>query len=104
VDLRVATRADGGQVVAITGDIDFAAVADIREAVIRLSEAASPLQIDLAGVTFIDSVGLGELVWLRTHAGACQAGLLLDNVPPHVARLLAMTGLDGLVVVGPRMF
>jgi anti-anti-sigma factor len=96
VDLRVATHTGGAHVVAITGDIDYAGVAEIREAVTQLPGADSPLQIDLAGVTFIDSVGLGELVWLRTHARCCQAGLVLDNVPAHVARLLAMTGLDSL--------
>jgi anti-sigma B factor antagonist len=56
--------------------------------------AAHPrVVIDLEGVTFLDSTGIGALVAIRTAALDNGKELRVRNVPPRVARLLSITGL-----------
>ncbi len=53
--------------------------------------------IDLADVTFLDSLGLGTLVGLKVSAineGYCQ--LRLENLTPRLQELLSLTNLTKL--------
>ena len=61
--------------------------------------SAGAVVIDLAGVTFIDSTGLGALVKLE-HALAARSGRLAIACPEGPARLLLdVTGLTELLAV-----
>ena len=81
----------------VSGDVDVATVGDI---IARAEEAFvgadGALVIDLGGVTFIDSSGLGALV--RIHKSAQEKGLSmrLVNVPASVSRIFDLTGLGSL--------
>ncbi|MFZ3557164.1 STAS domain-containing protein [Streptomyces sp. BH055] len=50
--------------------------------------------LDLSGVSFCDSVGLGLLVGVWRQAEAGEAVLVLACVPEQVRRIIATTGLD----------
>lgn len=82
---------------AVSGDLDLADVEDFVDHARRLLDGgAAVIEIDLGGVTFIDSSGLGALV--RVQRAATDAGrrLRLARVPYPVTRILALTGLSDL--------
>lgn len=88
-------------VLAVSGDLDIAAVDDFLHRAGALL-GAGVLEVDLGAVTFIDSTGLGALVQLRRQADAAGAQVRLTNVPARVGRLLELTGLTGLLTDGPE--
>ncbi len=75
VDLGVEVmKQDGAAVLRVTGEIDVATAPRLREHVVTLvAEGETRLVVDLEGVDFIDSTGLGALVGalkrVRTHGG-----------------------------------
>ncbi|MFJ9376157.1 STAS domain-containing protein [Streptomyces sp. NPDC101455] len=63
----------------------------------RALEALTPcplVVVDLSGVTFCDSSGFNALLRLRRRAEEAGSRLALAAPPGHVARLLALTGVD----------
>jgi len=98
----VTTDVDSWSVVAVTGELDMATAPRLRQEVHRLTgQGRSRVVVDLAGVEFLDSTGLGVLVGIlkrvRSHGGA----LRLVAPPEQVRRLLALTRLDQILDVYP---
>lgn len=60
------------------------------------STESTELLLDLAGVTFLDSLGVGALVKLDQLAADKQRKLVLRNPSERVVRLLEMVGLDNV--------
>jgi anti-anti-sigma factor len=88
---------DGARTLTVTGEVDLSSVETfLSEADACLREADTVLALDLGGVTFIDSSGLGTLVRIRNLAHDRDKRLVLANVPASVERLLALTGLGGV--------
>ena len=56
------------------------------------------IALDLTPVERIDAAGIAALVTL--YANACQAGhsFTVSNAQPHVARILALVGLDRILM------
>jgi anti-sigma B factor antagonist len=82
---------------AVSGEVDIAVVETLlADARACLNADVSELVIDLGGVTFIDSSGLGALVRLRNEATQAEKKIALAQVPPAVVRLFEVTGLTGI--------
>jgi anti-sigma B factor antagonist len=87
-------RAPTEAVVSLKGAIDMSSVAQMSSAVEHLLVDAPPrVVLDLAGVTFCDSQGLGTLVSLSQKARMVQSVLVLTNVGDFLQRVLDVTGL-----------
>jgi anti-anti-sigma factor len=100
--LRVTSRRTGPRVVvALDGELDMAGAGMVlREVRHHLGSDVEVLEIDGAGLAFVDSVGLRALLSLQTEAGA--KGVTYGvAASPHLTRLLRLTGLtDVLTLVG----
>ena len=82
-------------VLALHGDIDIAAVAEIEASGgLDVAAATTAVTVDLGEVTFIDSTGLGLLVTLHKRA---PHGIRLRNVPNNAAKVLELTGLSDVL-------
>jgi anti-sigma B factor antagonist len=97
--LKLDRRRDGRRaVVSLAGDLDVATVPALRAA--ALAALAEPdcdqLVLDLAGLTFIDSTGIGCWIELRNRSEEGGQALVLDSVPPAALRTLRIAGLAGL--------
>lgn len=87
-------REDGGCTLTASGEVDIATVEEFLAVAGSCLESGSDLlEIDLSGVTFIDSSGLGALVRLRNEGAERDVRITLVAVPAKVARLLELTGL-----------
>ncbi len=96
VDVREEAR---GTVVTVSGELDVAS-SQILEQELEKLQAAATVIVDLRGLTFIDSTGLGVLV--RSHQLAKERSRRFGLVrgDGQVNRLLTLTGLDGELLVG----
>jgi anti-sigma B factor antagonist len=95
VELSVVTRREGVRmVISVTGEIDVYTAPTLRE---RLNELVADgeyhLVVDMAGVDFLDSTGLGVLVGglkrARSHEGTLQ--LVCDQ--EKILKVFRITGL-----------
>jgi anti-anti-sigma factor len=80
----------------LSGEIDIASAEDLRLAGARsvdLVGPGEPLEIDVAGVSFIDSSGLGALVSIRRLAETTGHRTVLLGLSSSIERLLELTGL-----------
>ena len=94
----------GWTVVHVFGELDVATSPTLREQLIRLvGEGRSRLVLDLEGVDFLDSTGLGTIVSalkrVRTHDG----DLRLVCTQTRISRLFEITGLDKAVPLAPTL-
>lgn len=95
-DLEVSVGQEGGvSVVTAVGDVDVSNAAKLRDALDRvLANGESRLVVDLRGVSFMDSTGLGILVGRLKVVRARRGSMRLVCVAPRMLRVLAITGLD----------
>jgi anti-sigma B factor antagonist len=94
ITLDVKQRA-GWHVLTITGELDVATAPQVRnEIVALLTDGATDLVLDLTGVPFVDSFGLGVLVGALKRTRNSGGRLVLVTTEPPVLQLLALTGLD----------
>jgi anti-anti-sigma factor len=90
-------------VLAVSGDLDISGVEDFLSHASRLLDLDTHvIDVDLGGVTFVDSSGLGALVRLQKRANADGRQLRLANVPRPVTRVLELTGLTDLFTKRPE--
>ncbi|WP_328535337.1 STAS domain-containing protein [Streptomyces sp. NBC_00344] len=95
-DLTCTVRtSSAGPVLALAGELDHHTVPLAQEALADATpEPGQQLTIDLTGLAFCDSSGIGLLIAARNTALAARAGIALASVPEHVARVFRITGLD----------
>lgn len=95
---------DRASVVRLIGELDADDAPTVRallaEQVLR---GPGSLVVDLSGLTFIDSAGLAALV--AAHKGTRTAGtsLLLAAPTPAVVKVLAITGLNAVLMTAPSV-
>ena len=69
----------------------------LRQIVARhIAAGQTEIVLDLAGLTYIDSSGLGELVRCRTLLSSKNGKLKLRNLPKRVYDRLSVTRLESL--------
>ncbi|WP_327586447.1 STAS domain-containing protein [Nonomuraea sp. NBC_00507] len=87
--------ASASTLVHLAGDIDIFTTAQLRQRLLNaLSHSSSLLILDLSQVTFCSAGGLGVLLGAQGRAQARGITLALTGMPPFMAQLLRVTGLD----------
>ena len=89
------------RVIRIRGDLDLLAVERLRDALLDATSRDDPRQVvvDLTGVTFIDSTGLGVLVGARTRLLDRGVPLRLVVDAEQLLRTLRISSLARLFTV-----
>lgn len=96
LELSRQERADG-VCIAVTGELDIRTAPDLRTAAMQgAAERPGTVEIDLSGVSFMDSSGLGTLVSIKRDLEEAQSTLVLSSVPSKVMRILQLTRMDSL--------
>jgi anti-anti-sigma factor len=94
------TERDGWTVVMPVGDLDLSSAPDLRRHLVAaVAATGGRVVVDLAGVHFVDSQGLGTLVGGLKRARSRGGDLRLAHPPDDVAAILELTGLDRAFIV-----
>ncbi|MFB9234964.1 STAS domain-containing protein [Plantactinospora siamensis] len=87
-------------ILGLAGEIDMLTATRLSAVVNEaLADPPPRIVLDLAGVTFCDSQGLGTLVVLSRKASHAQSLLILTNVGDFLLRVLDITGLRSALMV-----
>lgn len=88
-------------VVAPKGEIDYGNVAQLRGALVDLSQGdATEVIVDLGGVTFVDSTALSVLVQAKQRLEESNRRMSVVEPLPRVLRVLELAGLRDYLVEG----
>jgi len=101
VALSIETEAKGDAVVlCLSGSAGMESCHLLNERLMEASEGSPKLMVlDLAGLEFICSLGLGSIVAAYLRMTRAKGRLRLVAPPPHVRELLHITKLDTLLEV-----
>jgi anti-sigma B factor antagonist len=99
--VSVTSRAGRGcTVVRVAGDLDLASAPDLRAGLQQaVDDGGDTIVLDLAGVPFIDSSGLGTIVLTYKDLQQRAGRLCLAAVQPFVLKVLELTSVDRLVSI-----
>jgi anti-sigma B factor antagonist len=89
---------DGIQILEISGDIDLFRSREIRDTISALvDQGKNQIVIDLGGVQYIDSSGLGVLISGRQQLLKAQGDLKIARITESVQRVVTITKLNALL-------
>jgi anti-anti-sigma factor len=99
LDVSRSEPVDGVTLVTVTGDLDIYTHERLR-VLVKDDAAQTPhTVVDLGGVGFLDSTGVGAIVVLHRATQARGADLRLVTAASSILRLLKITGLDQSIAV-----
>lgn len=78
----------------MAGELDASTSPSLSVAFAELPTATSQVDVDLGGVTFIDSSGLRVLIALNDRVTADGGSVVVSSASNPVRRLLEITGLE----------
>lgn len=89
-------RVEGNQATVYTaGEIDITTAPALRTALTQcLAEGCTELTVDMTDLEFIDSSGLGVLVWALKQLRTREGRLVVRNAPAIAQKILGISGLS----------
>lgn len=97
MEFHVSVQPANGEatVVTVQGEVDVYTAPKLREEIQRLFDGgAKHVAVDLAGVAYMDSSGLGVLIGALKRAREAGGNLVVAAPTPRIARILDVTGLS----------
>ena len=97
--MQLANKRKGGSLtVMLTGELDHHNAADIRETLDgMLDGSVRELVLDMSGVTFMDSTGIGIVLGRYRRMQERDGRLYLSGLGGSAEKILRMAGVLGLV-------
>jgi anti-sigma B factor antagonist len=97
MNLGMTVSSIGAQtVLEVRGEVDVHSATQLRDRLLPLVAAGHPVVVDLTGLSFLDSTGLGVLVAARNQAQEAGAELRLVCTSDRMLKLFRITGLDAV--------
>jgi anti-sigma B factor antagonist len=93
-DVDTSTERDGVVVCTVIGEIDVASAPRLRQELVRLaaeSDGPPRVVVDLAGVDFLDSTGLGVLLGGLKRCRAKGGAMAVSRPEPQVRKVFEIT-------------
>ncbi|HEY6744033.1 MAG TPA: STAS domain-containing protein [Lapillicoccus sp.] len=105
MDLDIGTSVvDGRTVVQVVGEIDVYTAPQLRERLdAEIDAGRYDLVVDLSGVTFMDSTGLGVLVGRLKQIRLNDGSMRLVCAHDRVLKVFVITGLDKVFAIYPTV-
>jgi anti-sigma B factor antagonist len=92
--MRVRREPGGIAVITVTGEVNIATVAGLRDRLFRLADTSRSVIVELDQVSFTDAAGLGALVGAARRADMHGASLQVVCDRPQTWELFRLAGLD----------
>ncbi|GFN22862.1 MAG: STAS domain-containing protein [Thermoanaerobacteraceae bacterium] len=90
------TKGEHGRRLNLTGELDMETLAMLEQAA-ELQEGERQLEINLAGVSFIDSTGLRGLLEIRRRWSRQGGEVRVINPCPEIAEVFRLVGVEELL-------
>ena len=87
-------RLKGTTCIHVTGEIDMTTSTGLRDTLLQAINTSDHVELDLSGVTFMDSYGLRVLVSIHGVVPDGNGTFQIVGASPHVQGTFALTGLD----------
>ena len=97
VHVRVARLSGGETLVSVSGVVDALALAEVSSALTDAQRDHTPVFVDLEGVSFMDSRGLGALLAANERSREGAAPIRIYRPSPAVRRLLEVSGVEPIL-------
>jgi anti-sigma B factor antagonist len=99
----VSPSGSGGSVVTVFGELDIATADDLRPVLEEALDSPGDVEMDLRGVTFVDSSGIAVLVWAAWRLRHQDRLLRLRGARPRIRNIFDLAGLTdhSAVVIEP---
>jgi anti-sigma B factor antagonist len=94
--LKIQSRRAAGEIILeLSGEIDLRTSPGLRASCLELlDEKIARIVLDLTGVSYIDSSGVGTIVELKRKAMRNKSKVILVGLQPRVRSLFEITRLD----------
>ena len=103
IEIEVRNR-DGATIVTARGEVDVATAPALRDGLEEaLDRDIGSVVVDLTGVTFIDSTGLGVLIGARRRCVEAGRELRVVVAEPRILKVFEITGLTELFTIHPAL-
>jgi len=93
----VRSEEDGGPLLTVVGEIDFACAGPFAAALVGLAAENSDVAVDMSGVAFIDAAALDAVQQAHRFYETLGLGLVVRAPSRPVRRLLGLTNLTHLI-------
>lgn len=94
---------EGVTVIALEGDVDVTGAPQLRDLLAGSISPGGRILLDLAGVTFVDSSGVGVLVTAHRKAAEAGASFGLASPSATVTRVFELTRTNRLLSIYPTV-
>ena len=85
--------------VRVTGAVDMESRGELEDALVQLGVFGLNLDVDLRGVTFMDSAGVSMLVHLARQTASRGSTMTVVAPSDQVRRVLALSGVDTMLTI-----
>jgi anti-sigma B factor antagonist len=94
------SSAGGHAALEVSGELDIATAPRLRSAIGDLmGQGVRHLELDLEACTFVDSSGMGALLWASHRMHAVGGDLVVTHVNGAPARALEISGVENVIEV-----
>ena len=93
----------GDAVLALTGDVNRAAEADLRSAYEACRGMAGRLILDFGGTEYINSTGIAVIVGILADARAAGREVVAIGLNAHYSEIFSITRLSDFMTIYPDM-
>ncbi len=94
LDIRSTSDDAGRRVLVLDGEVDLKTCGALRDEIAAAAEVSSTVVLDLRDVTFMDSPGLGTLIYCHQRLAEDRATLVVRAPQGDVLELFDMVRLD----------
>ncbi len=98
------TEAHGRTVLKVTGEVDLRTSPQLRELLLEAAEQTEgALLLDLADVSYMDSSGVGTMVYVKREIERDSRQMILVGLQPRVRSVFEITHLDKFFKIVDRV-
>jgi len=91
----------GVRLLRVSGELDLGTIGELRDAVEEHLSSGARIVLDLAGLSFCDSTGLGAMIKLHRQTTNLGGAFALSAPGARVADVLRISGVDQVIPVYP---
>jgi anti-anti-sigma factor len=99
--LTITDRPSGARLIELRGPLTITTLFGFQSA--AREERAKPVVVDISGVPYMDSAGLGCLISIFTSCQGTGRGFGLFGVAPRIQTLFEVTRVSGLIPTSPSL-